>query len=65
MLLKQIFESKGLGLSGRTCALITGYFHDKTLISKLNLRMDYYIAKILQEAKYLTSPELDQTTYKI
>ena len=40
MLIKQIieFELKGPGPSGRTCTSITAYFHDKTKISKENLR---------------------------
>ena len=31
------------GHPGRTNTPITGYFHDKTKISKKNLRVDYYL----------------------
>ena len=36
MLIEQIieFELKGLGPPGRTCTLTTGYFHNKTKISR-------------------------------
>ena len=30
----------------RTCTPITGYFHDKTKISKENLRVDYYLPEV-------------------
>ena len=46
MLIKQIieFQLRGPGPPGRTNALqTTGYFHDKTKISKENLRMEYII----------------------
>ena len=45
MLIKQIIELqlRGPGLCGRTCTSVTGYFHDKTKISKENLRVDYYL----------------------
>ena len=45
MLIEQTIELKlmGPGPPGRTCTLINGYFHDKTKISKENLRIDYYL----------------------
>ena len=44
MLIKQIteFELRGPGPFGRTCTPTTGYFYDKTKISKENLRLDYH-----------------------
>ena len=62
MLIEQIFELIGLGPPGRACTPTPGYFHDKTIISKENLRVDNYTAIILQEAMYQTFPYLDQTT---
>ena len=43
MLIEQIFELRGLGLPGRICTLTTGCFHDKTIISKENIRLDCYL----------------------
>ena len=45
MLIKQTIELqlRGPGPLGRTYTPITGYFHDKTKISKENLRVDYYL----------------------
>ena len=45
MLIEQIieFQLRGPGPSGRTCTSITGLLHDKTKISKENLRVDYYL----------------------
>ena len=43
MLFEQFFESIGLGRPSRTGAPITGYFYDKTIISKENLPVDYII----------------------
>ena len=44
MLIEQTIELqlRGPGPSGRTYTPITGYFHDKTKISKENLQVDYY-----------------------
>ena len=41
MLIEQIIELefRGPQPTGRTCTPITGYFHDKTKISKENLRV--------------------------
>ena len=45
MLIEQITELqlRGPGPPDQTCTPITGYFHDKTKISKENLRVDYYL----------------------
>ena len=45
MLIEQTIELQlwGPGPPGRTNTPITGYFHDKTKISKENLRVDYYL----------------------
>ena len=45
MLIEQIIELqlRGPGPPGRTYTPITGYFLDKTKISKENLRVDYYL----------------------
>ena len=37
------FEFRGLVPLGRSCTPATGYFYDKTKISKENLRVDYYL----------------------
>ena len=37
------FEFRGLVPLGRVCTPATGYFFDKTKISKENLRVDYYL----------------------
>ena len=47
MLIEQTIElqsrPRGPRPPGRTNTPITGYFHDKTKISKENLRVDYYL----------------------
>ena len=43
MLFEQIFELNGPGLPGRICTPINGCFHDKTIISKENIRLDCYL----------------------
>ena len=45
MLIKQIIELqlRGPGSPSRPCTPITGYVHEKTKISKENLRVDYYV----------------------
>ena len=45
MLIEQTIELqlRGPGPPGRTNTPITGYFYDKTKISKENLRVDYYL----------------------
>ena len=45
MLIEQIieFELRGPLPSGRTCSPTTGYFHEKTKISKANLCVDYHV----------------------
>ena len=45
MLIEQIieFQLRGPGLPGLTCTSITDYFHDKTKISKKNLRVGFHL----------------------
>ena len=43
MLIEQIFELKGPGPPGHLCTYMTGCFHDKTIISKENIRLDCYL----------------------
>ena len=43
MLIEQIFELRGPGSSGRICTALTGCFHDKAIIFKENIRLDYYL----------------------
>ena len=45
MLIEQIIELqlRGHRPPDQTCTPITGYFYDKTKISKENLRVDYYL----------------------
>ena len=45
MLIEQIieFQWKGHGPPGLTCTSITGYFHDKTKISKENLQGGFHL----------------------
>ena len=43
MLFEQIFELRGSGPPGRRCTTITGCFHNKTIISKQNIRLDCYL----------------------
>ena len=43
MLSVQSFELREPGLPGRICTPITGCFHDKTIISKENFRVDCYL----------------------
>ena len=43
MLIEQNFELRGLGPPCRICTSITGSFHDKTKISKENIRLDCYL----------------------
>ena len=45
MLIERIIELqlRGPGLPDLTYTSITGYFHDKTKISKENLRVDFYL----------------------
>ena len=45
MMIEQLIklQLRGPGPPGRTCTPITNYCHDKTKISKENLRVDYYL----------------------
>ena len=49
----------------RTCTPTTGYFHDKTKISKENLRVDFYLLLKCSQRQlmHFTFPYLDQITY--
>ena len=48
MLIEQIFELRELGAPGRICTPITGCFHDKTIISTENIRLDCYLGLLLK-----------------
>ena len=59
MLIEQTIEVqlRGPGPPGRTYTSITGYFYDKTKISKENFRVNYYLLlKCKQETMHLTFP---------
>ena len=43
MLIEQMFELRGPGLPGRISTPLAGCFHDKTIISKENIRLDCYL----------------------
>ena len=62
MRIEQIVELRGPGPPDRICTIITSCFHDKTIISKVNIRLDSYL---LQEAMYFTSPYLGQIAHKM
>ena len=49
MLIEQIveFQWRGPGPPGLTCNSITGYFHDKTKISKENLRVGFHLLQMV------------------
>ena len=66
MLIEEIieFQLRGPGPPGRTCTPITGKLHDKTKISKKNLRVDYYLVlKYCRRQCALLLPCMDQITY--
>ena len=68
MFIEQIieFELRGPGPPDCTLNPKTGYFCDKTKISKEILRVNYYLLlKILQKALCFASLHLDQVNYKI
>ena len=44
--MEQIFELGGPGPPDRICTLITGCFHDKTVMSKENILLDFYLLLI-------------------
>ena len=58
MLIERIIELqlRGPGPPGRTFTPITGYFHDKTKISKENLRVDYYLLLKCCKGQYTLLP---------
>ena len=43
ILIEQIFKLRGPGPPGRLCTPIVDCFHDKTIISKKNIRLDCYL----------------------
>ena len=43
MLVEQNFELRGPGPPGRICTPMTGCFHQETIISKENIRLDCYL----------------------
>ena len=67
MFIEQIFELRWPGPPGRICTPITGCFHDKTIISMENLRVDCcsrtlvyrgrYVPKI---TRYMQNPQSNQ-----
>ena len=67
MLIEQIIELqlRGPWPPDQTCTLITGYFHNKTKISKENLQVDYYLLLKCskRQCALLIPPYLDQITY--
>ena len=64
MLIEQNFELRGHGLPGRICTPITGCFHDKTIISKENFRVDcYLLLKYCRRQMYFAFPYVGQITY--
>ena len=71
MLIEKIieFELRRPGPPCRICNATTVYFHDMTkqkfLRNIVEWAISLFTAKILQEAKYLTFPNLGQITYKI
>ena len=67
MHIKQIFELRGLaGPPGCICTSITGCFHDKTIISKKNIRLDcYLVLKYCRRQCSLLPPYLGQISYNI
>ena len=57
MLIEQSFELRGPGPPGHICTPITGCFHDKTIISKENFRLDcYFLLKYCRRQCTLLSP---------
>ena len=54
------------GPPGRTYTSITGYFHDKTKISKENFRVDYYLPQNVarDKALYFLLPGLNHLQLK-
>ena len=56
MLIQQIFELRGHGPPGRICSPKTGCFHDKTIISKKNIRLDYLLLKYCRRECSLLPP---------
>ena len=65
MLIEQNFELRGPGPLGRICTPITGCFHDKTIISKDNFRLDcYFLLKDRRRQCTLRPPTLPKSLTK-
>ena len=58
MLIKQIFELRRPGPPGHICTPITGCFHDKTIISKENFRVDCYSLLKYYKRQYTLLPPI-------
>ena len=60
MLIEQIAELqlRGFGSCGLTCTSITGYFHDKTKISKENIRVGFHLLLKCCTGVWGRSPQL-------
>ena len=57
MLIEQFFELRGPGPPGRICTSTTACFHDKTITSKENIRLDCYpMAKYCRKQCTLLPP---------
>ena len=65
MLIERIteFQLKRPGPFGRPCTPTTGKLHDKTKISKKNLREDYYLPLKYCRRQCALLPPMDQITY--
>ena len=60
------FELRGPGPPGCICTPITGCFHDKTTISKENIRLDcYLVLQCCRKLCTLLSPYLGQITQNL
>ena len=63
MLIEQISKLRGSGTPGRICTPITGCFHDKTIIPKENIQLDWHLLQNIAGGNALYY--LGQITYKI
>ena len=65
MLIEQIFKLRGPGPPGRVCAPITGCFHDKTIISKENIRLYCYLPEVESSRTFLASRTSSRTHFEV
>ena len=65
MLIEQIFDSRGTEPPDRICTPIIGCFHDKTVISKENIRLDCYLLLKYCRRQCTLLSYLGQIAYKI